>query len=197
MRNPPITVFVDVDSVLLDYPTAFREYMRTTHPSVVFDPFDTYPIEFVSMFQEHSDFARLSPIAGAIEGLRRLRNLRVNVRILTSSVNSARQMDLRCENLSTVFDQGILQQAVLLPSGSDKAEWLTTEYSLAGEEWRYVLIDDHPMHIESWLKTNCHAILLKQGDWSSEKWPISSDVTVAHAWDEVPYLVWAHVVSHS
>ena len=180
-----ITVFVDIDGVLLDYSKHFNAYMASCYPSIEYDPLDTFPAKYVTTFQHSEHFANLQSIDGALDGVRRLRRLPVNIRLLSSSVNNSIQRRSRLKNLTNVFGGFITRDAVLLPSGTNKSEWLRRTYTLKDNLWRYILIDDHPMHVKDWLVKGCCAILLNRGEWSPRTWPIPDYALVASEWGEV------------
>lgn len=186
MKQHAFNIFIDVDSVLLDYPRGFHKFMRERHPSIEYDYYDTYPFKFVNEFQESQHFAVLKALNGAARGLKKLLALPANIRIVTSSINSDRQGQLRIQNLENLFDARALANLVLLPTGASKTEWLLSNYSIKDNESRYILIDDHPKHITEWIRIGASGVLFYSGDWDYDKWPIPIDTAIAYNWEEIP-----------
>ena len=195
--NKRIKLFIDVDSVLLDYVSAFTKYMAVNHPAINYDPMDYFPRKYLDHFQNSEYFASLKPVAGAVAGIKCLREQPVDIRLVTCSMSGGPLQETRRRyNLSRVFDSKLLDGAVFLPYGASKIDWLKSEYEVEGEEWRYVLIDDHPKHIADWVNAKCHGILLNTTEWDSEKWPIVEQSVVAANWPMVIEM-FAHYVKSS
>ena len=161
-------LYIDIDGVLLQYAHAFQAFMRKKHPTQHYDKNDWYPIDRVKEFQDCREFSKLKPVRGASLWLEYLlKQSKIKVILLTSSIMNNLQAHYRLMNISANFTTNSLYHVELLPFRASKFQsvWQSVcQKDLSNE--RHILIDDNPEQVSEWIHGGFQGIFFK-GDFDN------------------------------
>lgn len=164
MTNTNIIV-TDCDGVLLDWETAFYEWMKSlgynTQKEGVYDMADVFAMEKVEVkklireFNNSSWMANLPVLRDARSGVAKLVEAGYEFHCVTSLSLDENTKMLRQQNLDNVFGKDVFTKLVCLDTGADKDEGLEP-YKDSGLWW----IEDKTVNAECGLKFGMKPILI-------------------------------------
>ena len=164
MTNTNIIV-TDCDGVLLDWETAFYEWMKSlgydTQKEGVYDMADVFAMKKVEVkklireFNNSSWMANLPVLRDARSGVAKLVEAGYEFHCVTSLSLDENTKMLRQQNLDNVFGKGVFTKLVCLDTGADKDEGLEP-YKNSGLWW----IEDKTVNAICGLKFGLKPILI-------------------------------------
>lgn len=162
-------VILDCDGVLLNWKTAFIDWMIE---NTFFRGFDSWPEEsydfhvfaqlpdgsafpkalekpLMNIFNETHHIKKLPPIPGAVKAVQKLHEAGAVIKVVTSFSDKYESMRMREKNLIDVFGH-VFQDIVGLPLRESKLNYLSKQ------DINSVFVDDLPQHITSALEAGLH-----------------------------------------
>lgn len=186
-------IVTDCDGVLLDWETAFHEWMthceydiKKEGPKLTYHFEDTFDItrekgrELVREFNESAGIGFLEPFRDSVEGVKALVNEGYVFDVVTSLGKYGPAVALREMNLERVFGKECFREIVCLGLGEDKYDYLKERYENSGLFW----IEDKFSNSIDGAKVGLKSILMEH---DHNKWEKSSDYRIRRAknWSEV------------
>ncbi len=184
-------ILTDCDGVLLDWETAFHEWMVAKgYSKVVHDTYNldvAYAIpktekrDLVRDFNESSWMVNLAPFRDAPSGVARLFAAGYRFDCITSLSTDPNAKTLRAINLNTCFGSDAFEELVCLDTGADKDDALA-KYTGSGLWW----IEDKPENCDTGLKFGLRPILI---DHPHNRWYDNPAVIRVRTWEELADIV--------
>lgn len=186
MTNANIIV-TDCDGVLLDWETAFYEWMKSlgydTQKEGVYDMADVFAMEkkevkkLIREFNNSSWMANLPVLRDARSGVAKLVEAGYEFHCVTSLSLDENTKMLRQQNLDNVFGKGVFTKLVCLDTGADKDEGLEP-YKDSGLWW----IEDKTVNAECGLKFGMKPILIHHSHNADCD---NTDIVVCQDWKDI------------
>ena len=186
MTNANIIV-TDCDGVLLDWETAFYEWMKSlgydTQKEGVYDMADVFAMEkkevkkLIREFNNSSWMANLPVLRDARSGVAKLVEAGYEFHCVTSLSLDENTKMLRQQNLDNVFGKGVFTKLVCLDTGADKDEGLEP-YKDSGLWW----IEDKTVNAECGLKFGMKPILIH---YSHNADCDNTDIVICQDWADI------------
>ena len=158
-------VLTDCDGVLLDWETAFHDWMAEhgyeLKVDAIYDMSTAYGIEkaegkrLIKEFNESAWMGYLKAFRDARSGIAKLYENGYRLHVITSLSLDKKAKRLRMQNLENVFGKGVVKKLVCLDTGADKDEALA-EYKDSGLYW----IEDKTENAECGVKFGLKSILI-------------------------------------
>ena len=165
MSNEYKIILTDCDGVLLDWETAFHDWMAqhgyVKKVEAIYDMSETYGIEkaegkrLIKEFNESAWMGYLKAFRDARSGVARLYEAGYRFHCITSLSLDKKAKRLRMQNLENVFGKGVFKELGCLDTGADKDEALA-EYKDSGLYW----LEDKTENAECGLKFGLKSILI-------------------------------------
>ena len=180
-------ILTDCDGVMLDWETAFHEWMKSKGYDQV--EHGIYAIDrmygiardegkrMVREFNESAWMGYLKAFRDARSGIARLYEAGYRFHVITSLSLDKKAKRLRQMNLDNVFGKGVVKKLVCLDTGADKDEALA-EYKDSGLYW----IEDKTENAECGLKFGLKSILIRHShnaDCDNE------DIIMCQDWNDI------------
>lgn len=158
-------ILTDCDGVLLDWETAFHEWMTargyTKKKEAIYDISETYGLaktegkRLVKEFNESAWMGYLKALRDARSGVAQLYEAGYRFHCITSLSLDTKAKRLRLMNLENVFGKGVFKELICLDTGADK-DHVLEEYEGSGFYW----IEDKTENAECGLKFGLRSILI-------------------------------------
>lgn len=137
-------ILTDCDGVLLDWETAFYDWMKSIGYDVenegVYDMARVFAMEKTSIkrlireFNNSAWMGFLKPLRDARSGVARLAEAGYEFHCITSLSLDPNTKQLRQQNLDNVFGKGVFSELICLDTGADKDDVLS-QYALSELYW--------------------------------------------------------------
>jgi FMN phosphatase YigB (HAD superfamily) len=184
-------ILTDCDGVLLDWETAFHDWMvNKGYSKVVHDTYNidiAYAIpktekrDLVREFNESAWMVDLPVLRDAEEGFARLAMAGYRFDCITSLSTDPHAKTLRAINLNRHFGSDAFDELVCLDTGADKDDALE-KYADTGLWW----IEDKPENCDTGLKFGLRPILI---DHPHNRWYDNPNVVRVRTWKELADIV--------
>lgn len=185
-------ILTDCDGVLLDWETAFHEWMAQKGynrvMTGVYEVAHSYGMEkqdskkLVREFNDSAWMGYLKAFRDARSGVAHLYEQGYRFHCITSLSLDKKARRLRIQNLENVFGKGVFKEVICLDTGADKDEALEL-YRDSGLYW----IEDKEENANLGAKLGLKSILLEHAHNSDAN--IVDGVTRASKWDDIVKLI--------
>ena len=181
-------ILTDVDGVLLDWETAFYEWMKNKgydaknegvyNMEAVFEMRQDKTKALIKEFNNSAWMAYLQPLRDARSGVAKLVEEGYTFHAITSISLDPNTKKLRQRNLDNVFGKDVFTKLVCLDTGADKDEILA-EYGAKypGNYW----IEDKPENLKAGTNVGLKGILIEHGHNMNEE----VDGKIVKNWEEL------------
>jgi len=186
-------ILTDVDGVLLDWETAFYEWMKNKgydaknegvyNMEAVFEMRQDKTKALIKEFNNSAWMAYLQPLRDARSGVAKLVEAGYTFYAITSISLDPNTKKLRQRNLDNVFGKDVFTKLVCLDTGADKDDALE-EYKDSGLFW----IEDKTMNANLGARLGLKSIIITHKHNSNDN-ELDSSIKRAGKWTEIVDIV--------
>lgn len=186
-------ILTDIDGVVLDWETAFYEWMESkgfdTKNEGIYEMEDVFEMkkdrvkELIKEFNNSSWMSCLNPLRDARSGIAKLVEEGYTFYAITSLSLDPITKELRQQNLDNVFGKGVFTKLVCLDTGADKDEALAP-YKDSGMYW----LEDKTVNANLGARLGLKSILITH-EHNSDNSKLESSVQRAGNWAKIVDIV--------